>query len=365
MKRTFNLLVISALLIVVIFTSCKPIVDIPEQKVESITSFYLLNEGLMGTNNASLDFYDYETQYFSVDIFSQINPSVLGGLGSIGNDLQIYGSKLYAVINASGLVEVMDAKTAQHIGVVEIPNCRNINFYDGKAYISSYAGPIFGSSQLGYVAEVDTNSLQLQILRQVNVGYQPEEIEFLNGKMYVANSGGYNPPNYDNTISVIDLQTFTETKKIKIAQNLDKLRKDKYGKLYVLGRGNYGSVKPDIYVVENDEMVKKLGIYYPANFCISGDSLYILSNDLVSSKYIIYDIKTQKVVTENFITDGTEAAIQSPFGITVNPITKEIFVTDAKNYSSLGELFCFSPDGKKLWSVTTGVCPNRIAFLKE
>jgi len=369
MNNKSNLLIISVLLILLTFASCRSVEPQPEETVESVTSFYLLNEGSWGANNASLDFYDYQTNVYRKNIFSQVNPNVIGGLGDVGNDLQLYGGKLYAVINTSGLVEVMDAKTAQHIGKVDIANCRNINFYNGKAYVSSYAGASFtDGNQVGFVAEIDTATLQ--ILRSVNAGFQPEEIEFLNGKMYVANSGGYTTT-FDNTISVIDLQTFTETKKITVAINLLNLRKDNYGKLYALGRGNYYDIDPDIYVIENDIMTKKLGIGYASNFCISGDSLYALSNqtdwatETTISKFVIYNIKNQQIVTENFITDGSQAEIKMPYGITVNPISKEIFITDASNYTTSGALFCFSPQGKKLWNVAAGVCPNRIAFLKK
>ena len=359
------------MLILTIFTSCKSdntIQPQPEEKVESVTSFYLLNEGLMGANNASLDYYDYQTGVYQRNFFTQVNPNIVGGLGDVGNDLQIYGGKLYAVINLSGLVEVMDAKTAQHIGTVEIPNCRKINFYNGKAYVSSYADATFGDgNKVGYVAEIDT--VTLQILRTVDVGLQPEEIEFLNGKMYVANSGGYNFPPNDNTVSVIDLQTFTETKKIDVAVNLSNLRKAG-NKLFALSLGNYADIDPDIYVIENDQMIGKLGIY-ASNFCISGDSIFILSNNTdwitntTVSKFIIYNINNQQIVTENFITDNSQTEISMPYGIAVNPISKEIFVTDAKNYSTSGELFCFSPEGNKLWSVSTGICPKYIAFLEE
>ena len=367
MKKITNFLVISNLLILVTFSSCDPIVEPPIEKVESVTSFYLLNEGAWGANNASLDFYDYQTTEYSLNIFSGINPNVVGGLGDVGNDLMIYGGKLYAVINVSGLVEVMDAKTAQHIGEVEIPNCRNINFHNGRVYVSSWSSAtISNGNVIGYVAEVDTATLQ--VVRKVNVGRQPEEMEFLNGKMYVANSGGYTA-DLDSTISVVNLQTFTEEKKIIVAKNLQKLCKAG-NKLYALALGNYYNINPDIYIIENDKKVKNLGIY-ASNFCLSGDSLYILSNQTnwgtgtTTSKYIIYNIANQQVVTENFITDGTETSIAVSYGIAVNPVSKEIFITDAKSYTTSGKLFCFSPDGKKLWDVATGVCPSKIAFLKE
>lgn len=60
---------------------------------------------------------------------------------------------------------------------------------------------------------------------------------------------------------------------------------------------------------------------------------------------------------------ATEEKIKTPYGIAVNPETREIFVTDAKNYVTPGTLYCFSPDGKLKWEVTTGDIPAHFAFL--
>ncbi|MDQ9745693.1 hypothetical protein RFY98_03860, partial [Acinetobacter baumannii] len=88
---------------------------------------------------------------------------VVKELGDVGNDLQIYGNKLYAVINCSHFVEVMDVETAKHIAQISIPNCRYLAFDKGYAYVSSYAGPvqIDPNARLGYVAKVDTASLEV------------------------------------------------------------------------------------------------------------------------------------------------------------------------------------------------------------
>ncbi|MDR3326677.1 MAG: YncE family protein [Prevotellaceae bacterium] len=371
MKKLYFLSVMSAALL---FGSCnpdKPVIPPGGEPVDNqITGFYLLNEGAMGSNNARLDFYDYQKAVFSRNIFPAVNPEVTGGLGDVGNDLKIYGSRLYAVINASNLVEVMDAKTAKHIGVISVTNCRSIAFDGGKAYVSSFAGSVYGASQIGYVAEVDTASLQ--VLRTVNVGHEPEEMEVMNGKLYVVNSGGYNPPAYDNSVSVIDISSFTETGKIDVAVNLLNLRKDAHNNLFALGRGDYSAVQPDIYKINTQtNAVEKINVPYASNFCVSGDSLFILSNNtdyssgtaVTVAKFVIYNTQSKQVMTENFITDTSDAQISLSYGIAVNSITKEIFITDVKDYVSPGTLFCFSLEGSKKWSVMTDVIPSKIAFL--
>ena len=77
----------------------------------TVKGFFLLNEGNQGSNKASLDYFDYETGVYTKNIYPERNPGVVKELGDLGNDLQVYGEKLYAVIGGSGLVEVMDVNT--------------------------------------------------------------------------------------------------------------------------------------------------------------------------------------------------------------------------------------------------------------
>ena len=335
-----------------------------------IKGFYLLNEGNMGSNKATLDYYDYATGVYHKNIYAERNPTVARELGDVGNDLQIYGNKLYAVINCSHFVEVMDVRTARHMAQIAIPNCRYIVFEGKYAYVSSYAGPvkIDPNARLGYVARVDTATLQ--VVDTCVVGYQPDEMVITNGKLYVANSGGYRVPNYDRTVSVIDLHTFKVIHTIDVAINLHRMELDRYGHLYVSSRGDYYHTPSETFVIDtrSDRVVEELSLLPSSEMTLCGDSLYLYSTEwsyLTNSNtisYAIYDTKLHKTVTRQFITDGTERQIQIPYGIAVNPDTREFFVTDAKDYVTPGTLYCFGVDGRRKWSVTTGDIPAHFAF---
>lgn len=335
-----------------------------------IKGFYLLNEGNMGSNKSSIDYFDYTTGYYRRNMYAEVNPSVTMELGDVGNDIQVYGNKLYAVINVSGLVEVMDVATARHLATIKIPNCRYIVFNKGKAYVSSYAGPVSidPNARLGYIAEIDT--ISLKVTNEVTVGYQPEEMVALNNKLYVANSGGYRVPNYDNTVSVIDLNTFTKTNDIEVAINLHRMKADAFGTIYVTSRGDYENVASDIYMIDSstDKVTGSLGIA-ASELCICNDLLYLYGSDYnratqeTTINYAVIDTRTKEIISHNFITDGTDKNIERPYGIAVNPETQEILITDAKSYTLPGTLYCFTPEGKKKWSVTTGDIPAHFAFV--
>ena len=102
---------------------------------------------------------------------------------------------------------------------------------------------------------------------------------------------------------------------------------------------------------------------------LDGDSLYVVGiawshitmTDEVT--YAVVNVKTREIVTRNFITDGTDKKIKKPYGVAVNPLTKDIYVTDAKNYVNPGTLYCFGQDGVMKWNVRTGDIPAHFAFV--
>jgi DNA-binding beta-propeller fold protein YncE len=337
-----------------------------------IAGFFLLNEGNMGSNKCTLDYYDYASGIYHKNIYAERNPGVVQELGDVGNDLAIYGSKLWAVVNCSNLVEVMDVATARHIGQVSIPNCRYIVFKDRYAYVSSYAGPVEvdPNYRLGYVAKIDTTTLQ--VVDTCVVGYQPEEMVIAGGKLYVANSGGYRVPDYDHTVSVIDLASFKEIKKIDVAPNLHRMELDAYGNIWVSSRGDYYDIQPMTFLIstQSDSVIDQMDLLACTDMTLCGDSLYVYSNawsyftQTTDVNYAIVDVKTRQVVTRRFITDGTETQFQNPYGLAVNPNTHEIFVSDARDYITPGKIYCFSPEGRLKWSANTGDIPSRIVFTR-
>ena len=376
MKKTYSFFFFSLIFLLsgcrgsdIIVPSTPTTVDTSAGKTSSaIAGMFLLNEGNMGSNKATLDYYNYNTGVYHKNIFATVNPLVSRELGDVGNDIQIYGGKLYAVINCSHYIEVMDVRTAKHIAAITIPNCRYIVFNKGYAYISSYAGPVLinPNARLGYVARMDTTTFKIDTLV---VGYQPEEMVISGDNLYVANSGGYRVPDYDRTVSVIDLNKFKVTTTIDVAINLHRMEADEYGNIYVSSRGDYYTVPSSIYVINSSTNTVTKNLHIPCSeMTLCGDSLYVYSTgwSYVTNKntisYTVYNIKAQVKMPDSFIKDGTEKNIVIPYGIAVNPITRDIFVTDAKDYVTPGTLYCFSKEGKKKWSVTTGDIPAHMVF---
>ena len=331
---------------------------------------YLLNEGNMGSNKATIDYLDFSKGIYIRNIYGERNPNVIKELGDVGNDIQVYGNRLYAVINCSHKVEVMDLHTCRRIGQIDIPNCRYIRFHGDKAYISSYVSPVSidPNAQLGAIFEVDTATLR--VTRKVTVGYQPEEFEIIGNHLYVANSGGYRAPEYDSTLSVVDLTDFRQIKKIPVCVNPHRVRKDQYNRLWITSRGDHKDVQPQLVCFQPLHPTPyTLHHISPSEMVIIGDSMYFYgshwSDETMSNliTYGIFNVRTSTLVSDHFITDGTEQNIKIPYGIQVNPYNGDIYITDAKNYVSSGQLHCYSREGKHKWSVRTGDIPAHMCFV--
>ena len=342
---------------------------------------YLLNEGNMGSNKATIDYLDFCNGTYIRNIYGERNPNVIKELGDVGNDIQVYGHRLYVVINCSHKVEVMDLRTCRRIGQINIPNCRYIRFHGDKAYISSYVGPVSidPNAQLGAIFEVDTATLR--ITRQVTVGYQPEEFEIIGNYLYVANSGGYRAPDYDSTLSVVDLTDFRQIKKIPVCVNPHRVRKDQYNHLWITSRGDHKEVEPQLTCFSpiTNSLLPIAQAPAVSEMVLLGDSMYYYGthwNDETMSNQTTYGVfniqnslplagafREGAGVGSSLITDGTEKNIKIPYGIQVNPYNGDIYITDAKNYVSSGQLHCYSREGKRKWSVRTGDIPAHMCFV--
>ncbi|MFV0144654.1 YncE family protein [Empedobacter falsenii] len=360
------------------FYACQQDTYLIESEVDGVTTpeetdvagFYLLNEGKMGSNMATIDYMDFKTGVYNRNIYASANPEVVKELGDVGNDIKIYGNKLYAVINVSNFIEVMDVKTAKHLGTIPLENGRYITFANGKAYATSYAGPVTldPKAPLGKVVEIDT--INLSVTRQVTVGYQPDELEVVGNNLYVANSGGYRVPDYDRTISVIDLSTFKETKKIDVEVNLHRIKKDTDGDLYVTSRGNYKDISSNLFVIDSKtHQIKKKFDIPVSNFTIDDDKLYYYSNEFsyttfeYTKSYGVIDTKTEQVINKTLVNDPVINTIETPYGIAINPKTKDIFITDVGNYVSMGYVYCFDKNGVFKWKTAGGNIPAHFAFV--
>lgn len=316
---------------------------------------YVLSEG--SSNNATLGYYALGSGTFTGNFYQQQNPSQ-SGLGNIGNDMTIYGGKLYIVVNVSSDVVVLNAANGTFI--------RRIAFKDGSAdkqprYALGAKGKVFVTCYDGTVAVVDTTSLT--ITNNIAVGTNPEGIALSGENLYVANSGGLNFPDYDSTLSVVNINSLTEVAKIKVGVNPLSVAADDQGFVYVGCTGNYSSIPAKLVKVKiSDRSIVKSADTAVGRIHVYNNQLWVTGGYLGSPYVRTLSTTDFSQTRANFVTDGT--TITLPHGLDIDEQNGDVYVTDARDYVSSGQLLCFDKTGKKKFAVNTtpGIIPTKVVF---
>jgi len=343
----------------------------------SVQKVFILNEGGMGSNNASLDMWRFSDGGWFLSIFKKANPSVGAGLGDVGNDIAVNGDEVWIVVNNSGIVEVISASTHKEITAISVPTPRHIAFDDTYAYVSSWAGAyatydanyalVDSKNPIGVVYRI--NLATKKVDGSVEVGYQPEGVAVSGGKLYVANSGGIasqTGAGYDNTVSVIDLSTFKVTETIEVAPNLKEVFALDNGSIYVTAIGDYWSVHSGLYMLSG-EGVKKIADYV-STAAACGNSVYCIGTEkewdytAEDKEYFAWSSHDGYFTAWNF----DVSRIKTPYGLCVIDSNGEgwanaVLVADAGDYFNPGSVSYYYK-GTFVGTAPAGVIPGHFAI---
>lgn len=323
---------------------------LPEVKApsKSLDNLILVCEGLWGQDNSKL--VNIKDTTLTNDWFRTVNPGMK--LGDTGNDIIQVNDTLIAIsVNWSNIIQYIYPDGRAIAATEELPNNRKLATDSVRyLYCTSYADH-------GYVAKIDM--VTKKIVATCATGYEPEGIAYYNGKLYIANTGGYSfqekDHGYETTVEVIDAETMTSIKKIETGCiNL-------YGKMSQCGSficinscGDYYDIEPKSIVL-NMETDRFKVFDFPATYnCVFGNKFYVIGSSFSYNTYkYVYSMHTidlpSLTVTDSLV--GYEAAqsvienMQNPYGIYISPYTGHLYVSDARSYATNAYLYEFLPDG--------------------
>jgi YVTN family beta-propeller protein len=345
-----------------IFSACKKDdVSTPAPSITPAKGVYVLSEGGPGSNSTKLAYRDAASGNFTGDFFLQQNPTITGGLGDIGNDAIIYGSKMYIVMNNSSRVTVLNASTATFIDSIPF---RNGSAAKQPRFALGYRGKVYVTAWDATVSVIDTTTLT--ITKTITVGPNPEGLAAVGNYLYVANSGGFNTVP-DSTVSVIDLNTNTEIKKITACVNPQKIESNSVGDLYVSSYGDYNTIPATVAVISSATNTRKavLGTQFGFDHIrIFNDTAYLYNNYPSGVGVRVMNTLTNSIIRDAFITDGTTVDI--PYGIDIDAQNGDVYITDAVDYIAPGKVTCFGRNGVKKFSfsVAPATMPNKVLFVR-
>lgn len=349
MKITLRCLALFALPLAFILTACEDDQPPPSGDMDYSQGILVVNEGNFGGSNSTVTYNNRST--FGVEIpFLDINDRPLG---DVANSLNRMNGKVYVVVNNSSKIEVVDPVTFEaSMTISTLTSPRYVMQLDADRFVATD----WGTNAVHFYHFDDPLSYNF-----VTVGAGPEQMALADGKLFVANSGGFG---LDNSISVIDPVTETLIQTITVADAPMQLQVDANGKLWVLCRGDYGDfndltddtpgelwrINPQTYAVEL-ALPFNVGDH-PARMTINetGTKIYFLNGPL-------YSIDASA--------SAGPAAEFSPrwfYGIGVDPVTGFIYASDPVDYVSKGWALRFRPDGTVVDSFRTGIIPGDFLF---
>ncbi|MDT3401851.1 YncE family protein [Mucilaginibacter terrae] len=349
----------------VVLASCSKDDELPtDADIESTTGIYVLSEGSFGAGNGDIAYYNIKTGTAEKNYYKKVNGT---DLGETPNDLQRYGSKMYCVVSGidgqpKSFVDIMNINTGKTIKRISFNSGNNgylpryVAFYQGKAYVSRYDGKI---------SRVDTASLNIDAELDLKANYL-EGVAVANGKLYVANSD-YKLSGV-NKVSVVNLNSFTKTTDITVAQNPTKISAAANGNVYVICQGNYTNIPAEINLINSVTDTKTSlntikGVDYGTSLSIAGNGGFIA---LTNTSTFASEVKSFSAVTStvgnNLITDGTNVGLL--YGLTFDNFSGGAVVTDAVSYTSTsGKAYFYNYMGKRLLSFDTAVNPKSAVFV--
>lgn len=328
---------------------------------------YVLNTGNWDGNDAGIQYLDFQTGELSEDLYAAANGE---GLGDLGQDLCVYGSKIYVTVSNSSKVAIMDrnCRLLKSISVTASDgtpiNPRYMTAYEGKVYFTAYDGT---------VSRIDTTSMSVDgKLNLIDAGAQtgydhPEAITAANGKLYV-NISGYGSGKW---LSVVDVASFTKLKDIEIVLNpYTQCITAEDGYVYFVSNGNYAG-KPSLtleqYVYgtmqrldpETDQVEQVCHATYIAN---AGDKMYILYSEYYLPKVARAYVRDLKTGAESEFIDMAD--LQSANGLAVDPASGDVYVFDAP-YGAASDVHVYGADGTLKRTFEAGMSTSKMVFVTK
>lgn len=328
----------------------------PQPRQEMV---YVVNQGSMYSGIAgSLDAFSLTDGTYANSIFSTTNQQSLGDSPQAG---VAYGSRLYIAVFGSNLVWAIDRDTWQIAAQITTTAPEAICAADGYVYVTNNDG---------YVTRIDTTTLQAEA--RLAVGPNPAHLTAADGYLYVSISDGYNyDGGYANgcRVAKVRLSDFTKVGDIMVGVNPGPIVADGTGRVFVVARGNYADILPQVYQIQPDGTATVL--CKGSDVAVAGENLYVMNQvtdwSVVPAvnrvSYTIYDTQSGKVKQENFIPTAQQPV--APIRLIVHPTNGEIYVTSnasLTDYTSPGYVYRYGADGTFIARYDAGIAPCDIFF---
>lgn len=316
----------------------------------------VLNEGSMDKNNSFIEAFDYTNDTIcNPRLFLEQNGKAIG---DTGQDLIVSGNDLFLTVTGSGYIAKLDG-----FGLLEKEfDFNTMPKLGAPRYGVADGDYLYVTSQGGYVSKFKTSDLSF--VDTVKVDANPEGIIVNGGKVYCVNSG----QGAGNTMSVIDLNSFTLEESVTVCNDPVKIYGNTNGDIFILGYDeNWNTV---LYSYDKQaESVSEIGV--ASSVMVMGNKLYIANTTTdwatyaTNTTFYTYDTITKATSNVSFLKNAPAGLSSATvYGLYVNQYTGDIYVTTT-DYVTNGTIHHFGADGTYNSTFSSGgINPSKIIFMR-
>ncbi len=325
------------LLFVLLVTACRK-EPLPIKEYDAERGVFICNEGNFMSGNASLSFFNINTNEISNHVFYNANSFPLG---DVCQSMKIIGSYGFVIVNNSGKIMVINTTNFKHIATISnLPSPRHLEFIsETKAYISDYT-----NHSVSII-----NPTTFQQLGSVYVGATTEAI-CKGGDFIYASSWSFGQKIYK-----IDTRIDKVVDSVSVVIQPNSMVIDKNQKLWVLSDGgfngsSYGWVNAALTRINPQDMsIEEVFTFgnkdlSPSRLQITqgGDTLYFLNGgwgiQISASGVCRMTITDNSLPSSAIIPENGRLF----YGLGIHPRDGSIYVSDAQDYVKKSWVYRYS-----------------------
>lgn len=349
----------------------------------------VVNEGSWQADNGRLS-YLADGQIVSNKWFREVNGYKLGDTPA--DIIQVNDNLIAIAVRNSNLIQFIRNDGTAVAAVEDLPNLRCLATDGSYVYATSYAHECETSAgvqtfEKGFVAKIDIKDFS--VCAACEVGFEPEGISYYEGKLFVANSGGYSfqeDHDYESTVYILDCAEMKKTGEIETGHPNLYGRISKAGKyLCINSAGNYYDVPGCGLILDCEKaLVNTAGCFAAIPYVVTynctaqNDTFLAIGSEYSFTeggyKYTCLTLDPAKIMDSNGgegyskTLPGTMAQdiekMESPYGIYMNPYTGMLYATDAGTYGSAGKLYQWSAQGEFITQYPVYINPGWFLALR-
>ena len=350
-------LLIPIIVLVITFYSCEKPAELKPVEPKVGKGLFILNQGNFQFSNSSLSYYDPSLKQVQNNVFQRANNGI--PLGDVAQSMIIHDSLAYIALNNSGRVYVIDINTFEFKGwLTGLTSPRYIHIInEQKGYISDLyakAITIFNPTSLEITGSIsvdnNTNSFNQ---------HATEQMVQVNNLVYT------NCWSFDDKILIIDTELDEVIDSIQVGIQPVAIKLDKNNKLWVLTDGGYvgnpfGHEEAKLVCINlQNKSIEREFIFElndrPTDLQMNGtlDTMYFVNNDIWR-----LGIEQRSMSEKPFIPRDNKLF----YALGVDPITSEVYVSDAIDYMQSGRVYRFSPQALPIDTIKVGIIPGYFCF---